>query len=98
MKCKLLAATVITLLIISFFANNSSCSVVTAPATPNVYVGIDAAYGDLDKIKELVNNVSSYTNLFVMGSVGLSLVMVILMISFSAVSLLVKSNSKSFFS
>jgi hypothetical protein len=74
-------------------------STTTRTTNRQFYVGVEFAYADqFGELKALVDKVKDYTNLFVMGSVGLSLVMVILMISFSAVSLLVKSNSKSFFS
>jgi len=36
------------------------------------YVGIDAAYDDVAEIKVLVDEVSSYTNLFVIGSTGIT--------------------------
>jgi hypothetical protein len=40
--------------------------------TPDVFVGIDLAFGDLDQIKQWVNEVSSYTNLFVLGCTGVT--------------------------
>ncbi|MCK5628414.1 hypothetical protein KAI12_03020, partial [Candidatus Bathyarchaeota archaeon] len=36
------------------------------------FVGIDVAYDNLDEIKELIDEVSPYTNLFVIGSTGIS--------------------------
>ena len=36
------------------------------------FVGIDVAYADVDAIKELIDEVSPYTNLFVIGSTGIS--------------------------
>ncbi|MHA2231394.1 MAG: hypothetical protein ACXAB4_02775 [Candidatus Hodarchaeales archaeon] len=36
------------------------------------FVGIDVAYADLDEIKGLIDEVSPYTNLFVIGSTGIS--------------------------
>jgi hypothetical protein len=36
------------------------------------FVGIDVAYDDLDGIYELIDEVSSYTNLFAIGSTGIS--------------------------
>ncbi len=38
----------------------------------DLFVGIDVAYDDLDEIYELIDEVSSYTNLFVIGSTGIS--------------------------
>jgi len=40
--------------------------------SPDVFVGIDVAYSDVEEIKTLVDRVSSYTNLFVIGSTGIS--------------------------
>ena len=40
--------------------------------SPDVLVGIDVAYCDIEAIKTLVDEVSSYTNLFVIGSTGIS--------------------------
>jgi hypothetical protein len=39
---------------------------------PDFFVGIDVAYVDVDEIKGLIDDVSSYTNLFVIGSTGIS--------------------------
>ena len=36
------------------------------------FVGIDVAYDNLDEIKKLIDDVSPYTNLFVIGSTGIS--------------------------
>lgn len=38
----------------------------------NVYVGIDVAYDDLPAIKDLIDEVSPYTNLFVIGCTGIT--------------------------
>ena len=40
--------------------------------TPDLFVGIDVAYDDLDAIKRLVDETSSYTNTFVIGSTGIT--------------------------
>ncbi|MFW6117481.1 MAG: hypothetical protein ACOC6G_02740 [Thermoproteota archaeon] len=39
---------------------------------PDFFVGVDAAYDDLNEIKNLVDEVSSYTNLFLVGSTGIT--------------------------
>ena len=39
---------------------------------PDVFVGVDVAYADLAAIKRLIDKVSSYTNLFVIGSTGIT--------------------------
>lgn len=40
--------------------------------TNEIFVGVDVAIGNIDYIKELVDEVSPYTNLFVIGSTGIS--------------------------
>lgn len=45
---------------------------VKADNTPDVFVGIDLAYGNVDQIKKWVDEVSSYTNLFVLGCTGVT--------------------------
>jgi hypothetical protein len=39
---------------------------------PDVFVGIDVAYNDVEGIKKLVDETSSYTNTFVIGSTGIT--------------------------
>jgi hypothetical protein len=50
-------------LVIEFYITNH-----TATASPNVNVGIDAAFSGVPNVEELVNEVKSYTNFFVIGS------------------------------
>jgi hypothetical protein len=38
----------------------------------DLFFGIDAAYEDMDEIKQLVDEVSSYTNVFVLGCTGIT--------------------------
>ncbi|GAI46134.1 unnamed protein product, partial [marine sediment metagenome] len=40
--------------------------------SPEFFVGVDVAYADLPAIKGLIDKISSYTNLFVIGSTGIS--------------------------
>ncbi|MFW6111005.1 MAG: hypothetical protein ACOC6H_03105 [Thermoproteota archaeon] len=40
--------------------------------TPEFFLGVNAAYDNLEEIKDLVEEVSSYTNLFLVGSTGIS--------------------------
>jgi len=40
--------------------------------SPDVFVGIDVAYGNVEEIKNLVDEISSYTNTFVIGSTGIT--------------------------
>jgi hypothetical protein len=72
MKNRLLGFSIMLLVAASLFANNMGHTTVAAQSFPDVYVGIDAAYGDSDMIKALVDNVSSYTNLFVVGCTAIT--------------------------
>jgi hypothetical protein len=38
----------------------------------DVFVGVDVAYADMTAIKNLIDKISSYTNVFVIGSTGIS--------------------------
>jgi hypothetical protein len=38
----------------------------------DLFVGIDAAYEDMDEVKQLIDHVSSYTNVFVLGCTGIT--------------------------
>lgn len=65
----ILAALLISLFLIPLFlwfeaANDSS--------KPDFFVGIDTAYDNVEDIKKLVDKVKSYTNLFGIGSSGIS--------------------------
>ncbi len=44
----------------------------TAQSTPDVYVGIDIAYGDVEETKALIDQVSSYTNLIIFGHTAIT--------------------------
>ncbi len=39
---------------------------------PRVFVGVDIAYGDVGDVKQLADDVGSYTNLFVLGCTGVT--------------------------
>lgn len=39
---------------------------------PDFFLGIDVAYDDMEKIKDLIDEVDSYTNLFVIGCTGIT--------------------------
>jgi hypothetical protein len=45
---------------------------VGAEAAPDVFVGIDMAYGDVEDVKQLADQVGSFTNLFVLGCTGVT--------------------------
>lgn len=40
--------------------------------SPDFFVGVDVAYADLAAIKKLIDKISPYTNLFVIGSTGIT--------------------------
>ena len=73
MKLKQLGILLISLLIAQVFLNYSS--LINAHAeqkTPDIFIGIDVAYENLTEIKKLIDEVSSYTNLFVIGCTGIT--------------------------
>jgi len=49
-----------------------SISLVKNPSRPDFFVGVDAVSDDVEDIKRLVDEVRSYTNLFVIGSTGIT--------------------------
>ena len=49
-----------------FFVNE------TRPRNQDVFVGIDVAYDNVEETKALIDQVKSYTNLFVIGSTGIT--------------------------
>lgn len=68
-----LTAILVSLLISSFLLNYGFLG--RAPSegnTRDVFVGIDAAYASIEEIKTLVDEVSAYTNFFVIGSTGIT--------------------------
>ena len=40
--------------------------------SPDFFFGVDVAYGDVDEIKYLIDEVNSYTNLVLIGLTGIS--------------------------
>ena len=45
---------------------------VNDPSKPDFFVGVDTAYDDVEDIKKLVDEVKAYTNLFGIGSAGIT--------------------------
>jgi len=71
---KLYAAAILCfLLVVSLFFISVVLVSFQKKESTDVFVGIDVAYADLDEIKALVEEVSPYTNLFIIGSEGISL-------------------------
>lgn len=73
MRLKQLTVVVLVfMLIISALFTTNLSGTIKAQITPDVYVGIDVAHVDLEAIDKLIDEVSSYTNLFVIGCKAIS--------------------------
>lgn len=66
------AAVFAVLLVASFLFISVFRSAPAETASPDIFVGIDVAYGDVEEIKALLDEVSSYTNTFVVGCTGVT--------------------------
>jgi hypothetical protein len=64
----LLSASLAILLIANYDLSNKA----RTEKTPDFFVGIDVAYDDIVEIKNLIDEVSPYTNLFVIGTKGIT--------------------------
>jgi len=66
-----LAIVLIAVILVSFFAINELFR--NHQSTPDFFVGVEFAYSDnASDLKDLVDKVKNYTNLFVIGAVGLT--------------------------
>jgi hypothetical protein len=75
MKSKYTAIFLISLLVFSLFLTYDFLSGgdrASGEGKPDFLFGVDVAYGDVGEIKNLVDEVSSYTNLLLIGSTGIS--------------------------
>jgi hypothetical protein len=64
---------VIAILLIAFFTLFYSVSYSFEKVEQlDLFFGIDVAYEDLEEIKELIDEISSYTNLFIVGCTGIT--------------------------
>jgi len=71
MDPKQLSVLLILLLILPLFLNFSPSAVaLTTQTSPNLYFGVDVAFGSIAGTEQLINTVSSYTNFFVIGCTG----------------------------
>jgi hypothetical protein len=62
-----------TLLIILLFAEiDSYMKTYSNPAQVDVFIGVDAAYDGVENIKRLADEIKSYTNFFIIGSIGIT--------------------------
>jgi hypothetical protein len=69
----LAAVLLIVLISVSVFLTVDMLNKQTSTTTRQFYVGVEFAYGNqFSQLKDLVDKVKNYTNLFIMGSVGLS--------------------------
>ena len=68
MKLKQAALLLIILLISPFIVNSTlTAKAQTAQPPSDLYVGVDIAFGSMAQTEQLIDNVSSYTNLIVIG-------------------------------
>jgi hypothetical protein len=68
MKTLQITLLIITLLGIQVFANCTFFAGTSAQTKPSVYVGVDLSYGDVAEAKSMIDQVSSFTNLIVIGT------------------------------
>src|SRR3989304_8887770 len=67
MKTMLLGVVLVSLLVLVFLSHGLFFSA-QAVGSPDVFVGVHVGYGDVAEAKALIDKVSSYTNLIVIGS------------------------------
>ncbi|MGD0202795.1 MAG: hypothetical protein ABSC20_02670 [Candidatus Bathyarchaeia archaeon] len=71
MKFKQLTVLLILLLILPLFLNPTLTAKATTTQTPpSLYFGVDVAFESIATTEQLIDNVSSYTNFFVIGCTG----------------------------
>ena len=71
MKFKILTILLIFLLSFPLFLNCTlTAKAVTMQTAPSLYFGVDVAFGSIAVTEQLIDNVSSYTNFFVIGCTG----------------------------
>ncbi len=58
---------VLLLLAPLFFCSSMNLLEAAAQSTPPLYFGVDVAFGDIEQTKQLIDNVSAYTNFFIIG-------------------------------
>jgi hypothetical protein len=68
MENKQIAPLIVTLMILQILTSCFILSSTYAQTTPDVYIGIDLSYGDVEEAKAMIDQVSSYTNLIVIGT------------------------------
>jgi hypothetical protein len=72
MKKSTLTCLLLFVLAVNVFAVCFQITETTAQTTPDVYIGIDVAYGGVAEAKAAIDRVSAFTNLVVIGSTGVT--------------------------
>lgn len=68
MRLKQLLILLVFLLISPLFVNCIlSAKAQTAQAAPDFYLGVDVAFASIPQTEKLIDNVSTYTNFFIIG-------------------------------
>ncbi len=71
MKFKQSAVVLIVILVLPLFLNYSlTTQAVTIQISPSLYVGVDVAFESIVETEQLIDNIGSYTNFFVIGCTG----------------------------
>jgi hypothetical protein len=71
MKFKQRAVLLILIIISPLFLNYSlATKEAAAQASPSLYVGVDVAFESIAETKQLIDNISSFTNFFIVGCTG----------------------------
>ncbi len=70
MKLKQLSSLLIFLLVLPLFINYSLPVKAATQSSPGLYFGVDVAFESIAETEQLIDNVSSYTNFFIIGCTG----------------------------
>lgn len=70
MRPKLVTVPLILLLVLPLFINFSLPAKSSAASSPGLYVGVDIAYENVSASEQLIDKVSAYTNIVVLGCTG----------------------------
>lgn len=70
MKPRRFTVLLLLLLILPLFLNSSLTAKASTAQTSPLYFGVDVAYGGIAATEQLIDNVSSYTNFFIIGCTG----------------------------
>src|SRR3990172_7535927 len=73
MKAKQLGVALLALLFLQVFLSEGLSFSAQAVGAPDVFVGVDMGYGDsVAEAKRLIDEVSAYTNVFIIGCKGIT--------------------------